>query len=172
MSDDPLKSAKSMFPSAWRQARERVLAAAPPAPGERRLLLELVDAAGASLGRLQALFDRNPEPFGADSEWVHLFHFINDDLSDIFRTVAIGSSVLLRADELPDEADPTEVAADAELLVRYLAVALLAAEHPMAPREIREMFRIVGRDMEGWGGRITGEIRRIADQLPSREWRA
>jgi hypothetical protein len=149
---------KSMFPPAWLEARSRMLGA--DAPVEYRSLAGVLEQGGEQLGKLQALYQAES---AAASPVPPLLVFVDDDLSDLFRCIAAGAANLLPPEDEVENVDPLEVEADVRLLERYLAVAVLAAEHPSVPDRVRSTFRGAADALDSWGEQMTAAVRTIAE---------
>lgn len=150
---------KQTLAPAWLEARERIRAPGSSHPAAFDVLAELVDTAGAEMQKLQDLVG---SPADGSSPWAQLIAFIDGDLTDLMRGVSLDAARLVPGEGWLDQADPVEAHGDADLLVRYLDVALLAAEHPSVPAEAKQVFREVAVAMQGWGPRVTASIESIA----------
>jgi hypothetical protein len=158
---------KQTLAPAWLKARER--ARAPGVPDAFRVLAELVDAAGAAMQKLQNLVACVPTATEGLGAWAELLSFIDGDLTDLMRGVSLDAARLIPDEGWLDRADPVEAEGDVNLLVRYLEVALLAAEHASVPAEAKRVFRDVGMAMEGWGPRVRATIDVIAAEYLAAE---
>lgn len=159
------RAPKQTLAPPWLEARERIRAPGSPDADAFRVLAELVDTAGAAMQKLQDLVGRVPAPGEGRSPRAQLLIFIDDDLTDLMRGVSLDAARLIPGEGWLDQADPVEAEGDVDLLVRYLDVALLAAEHPFVPAEARQVFREVGVAMEGWGPRVKASIDVIAREF-------
>ncbi len=149
---------KSMFPTAWSEPRARLLES--DVAAEYRSLVRLLDIGAEHLGRLQLHYERATPQAPSDAP---LLEFIDEDLSDLFRCVAAGAANLLPGDFQVEKADPPEVEADVKLLLRYLEVAVLAAEHPSISDQLRNTFRETETSLGSWGEQTIDVVRAIAD---------
>lgn len=160
MSEDTVRARKSMVPSAWEEARGRLLGSGEAGNNEYHVLAHVLDLGAEHLSELQALFSLRQE---ASVPVAHLLEFIDGDLTDLFRCIAYGSAHLLPGDQQSEHADPPEVQADVRLLVRYFAIAALAAENPIVPSEVRNVFQAAAAGLEGWGDEMVHAVQRVAD---------
>ncbi len=156
---------KQTLAPAWLEARARIRAPGFADADAFGVLAELVDSAGAAMQKLQDLVGSDPALSQGLSPWAQLLTFIDGDLTDVMRGVSLDAACLIPGEGWLDRADPVETEGDVDLLVRYLEVALLAAEHRSVPGEAKQVFREVGGEMEGWGPRITASIDAIAREF-------
>lgn len=137
------------------------------APEVRPLFEELVrqvELAAAALAPLQALYDDCPQGYDRRNAYGRLLNFIDGDISDVIRGIMSDLPVMIPAGPgWAEEADPSEMHADAELLVRYLAVGGMAAEHPAIPDSARRLFADVEDALRDWETNVTEALRRIDD---------
>lgn len=153
---------KNMFPPVWLQARATIRGSNAAVPAEVHLLVALLERGGESLGQLQELAD-SPAliPIRDDEMWPALLEFIEYDLTDLFRSAAVGAATLIRGASRSDDCDPAEVKADIACLGRYLVLACHATEHPTVPAQVRRAFEAVGLEMNGWSATTTRVIEEI-----------
>ncbi len=159
------RAPKQTLAPRWLEARERIRAQGSPDADAFGVLAELVDAGGAAMQKLQNLVGCVPALGEGRSPWEQFLIFIDGDLTDLMRGVSLDAAVLVPGEGWLDLADPVETEGDVELLVRYLEVALLAAEHPSVPANAQQVFREVGAAMEGWGPRVRTSIDAIAREF-------
>lgn len=161
---------RSTLAPAWLEARERIAATGSGHPDAFAALAALVDNAGAELQKLQDLYEQDPTAADGRGAWAQLLAFVDGDLTDLMRGVSLDAAALMPGEGWLERADPVEAEGDVELLVRYLTVARMAAEHAAVPPHARAAFREVGASLEGWGERTTRAIQRVAREflIPAR----
>jgi hypothetical protein len=161
------RAPKQTLAPPWLEARERIRVQGSPDADAFGMLAELVDAGGAAMQKLQNLVGCVPALREGEerSRWEQLLIFIDGDLTDLMRGVSLDAARLFPCEGWLELADPVEMEGDVDLLVRYLGVALLAAEHPSVPAEAKQVFREVGAAMEGWGPRVRASIDVIAREF-------
>ncbi len=150
-----------LFPQAWIEARERALTR--DASDDFRILVRLLDRGGLLLGGVFRLYHDRETPAGDERPWEPLLDFVDEEITDAFRTIACGTAALIPYPRWEDFADPLEVQGDVLELSRFLKVAALAAEHPSVPAEVRRAFREVSSAMAGWEREMVDAVRRIGE---------
>jgi hypothetical protein len=161
MGSSPHRQSKSMFPSAWDDTRCRVLDAPDAEYDEFKELVRVLERGASHLAILQDLHDRR-EMTRAPA--THLLEFVDADLTDLFRSMVGNALDLLPGKRQWERADPNDVLADVKTLIRYLSVAVLAAEHSSVPGELRGAFRAVAAGLKGWDDEVIAAVERLAER--------
>ncbi len=155
-----------MNPNHLIRARRRLEAVDPAARPLFEELIRQVEIAAAAVAPLHALFDGTPNPAERRDPYGRLLHFIDGDIHDLLCGIASDLPTLIPAGpQWAEEADPSEMHADAELFVRYLAVAAMAANHPDVPERARRLFAAAEATLRDWEADVTGALRRIDDLI-------
>jgi hypothetical protein len=152
-----------MFPAHWLDARTRALTE--PLGEEFQLLVGLLDTGGLLISRIHTVAADGFQHMMVGNSWDALTDFVRDDITDTFRTIALGAAALIPHPGWENAADPLELEGEVRILMRYLRVATLAADQPPVPGEIRREFQEVETaTTTGWGPAIVQTIRGIAQK--------
>lgn len=155
------RSTELMFAVRWIEAECRMRSRG-IADGACSEMARLIAQAGRELEPLQALFQNDPGVASRRDPSAQLLNFVDGDLTDVFRGFTDSASYLLSdsADWLA-QADPDEVEGELDLVVRYLDIAVMAAESAAIPDDVRAVFRRAGAALNGWGDRVL----RLTEQI-------
>lgn len=127
-------------------------------------LVLLVESAAVLLSPLQDVFEATPDASARRDPYGRLLNFIDAEISDVLLGIASALPTMIPADAAwAEEADPAEVHADVELLVRYVTVAAMASRQPDVPPAARRFFTEAEEGLRGWEDGMIGVLRRIDD---------
>jgi hypothetical protein len=130
-------------------------------------LLNAVEKGWLTVRTLQLAYERDAEtPGAAKDDRQYLLDFIDGDVVDLYRSVAIGCTRLIPGPDGPDPAaDPFAVWGDAELFARYLRLLALAARSAAVPPELRERIEHVERMLRGWLPEVTALLAEVEERV-------
>lgn len=126
------------------------------------LLIHHIEYGARHLSPLQLLAEATAASEGGPGLH-HLLDFIEDDIVDVFRCVAIGAASLVPGPDWKENADPPEVQAEARLLARYLWIGAAAAQQEGIPADVRHAFAAALTAMVRWDEELVQLIDEIAE---------
>jgi len=171
-SDSGAEPLHSIYRPAWSEARTRADAADPDA---RRLLLrmlDLVEQGWQGVRDLQRWYEDNDARAHASDEYAHLLAFVDGDVVDVFRGIAVDCAELV-----PDwksweaEADPDGVLGEIDVFVRYVALLRLAVQAESVPDEFGVLVASVSERLRAWGDELTAVVTAWATMAEARHGR-
>jgi hypothetical protein len=129
-------------------------------------LVRLVEHGVGALAPLQRVHDATPRASERRDPYGQLLNFIDGDLGDMISGIVSDLPQMIPADvRWAEEADPSEMHADVELIARYLAVARMAADHPAVPLEVRKLFVEADELLRDWESQMIRTLREIDDAV-------
>lgn len=154
----------------WRAGRERLAGLAGPEHRALSALLDHVEEAWRHLRDLQLLYETGQARARETDFYAQLLNFIDSDLVDVFRSVALDTAALVpgwagwrEAIERLDDLD-----ADATLFARYADVLIMAVHHPDVPLHLRAAAGRFGPVMLGWYTQFTALLAAARAELHDR----
>ena len=155
--DQQLEPLHTIHQGKWCAGRERLEGLAGPERLALSDLLDHVEGAWPHLRDLQLLYETDRARARETDFYGQLLNFIDGDLVDVFRSVAIDTAALVpgwtgwrEAIESLDDLD-----GDATLFARYADVLIMAVHHPDVPLHLRAAADRFGPVMLGWYAQFT-----------------
>lgn len=144
----------TIYAPGWYAARKRV---ASVGAGARELthLLDGVERGWHALRALQVWAEANADHAATRDGYGHLLVFIEADLVDSYREIALGAANLVPGWANWDtEADPEGLIADIEMFVRYLTLLHLSVQVAPVPEEFATLTTSIYNRLAGWGDEL------------------
>ena len=141
----------------WTDAWERAQRLDPPLRAMFTRARDHVEAGWGHVAPLQRWYEAHRDRArDASDDYAHLLNFIDGDLVDLFRELAVGVAALVPGyDGWEADADPGGVDGELDRFTRYLTVFQCAAEAIDIPVELKQAIRAAGKGMIGWATELT-----------------
>jgi hypothetical protein len=135
-------------------------------------LLQRMEEAWEYIRPLELWYEEHAEDAEAEgSDYWQVMEFINADIVDIFREVAVDVSRLVPGCEgWPKTASPDDVNGEADAFNRWLIVFGLAAESPCIPDGLRELAHAATAGLTGWSAEVAALAQAIQTDVLSPLW--
>ena len=135
-------------------------------------LLQRMEEAWEYIRPLELWYEEHAENAEAEGgDYWEAMEFINADIVDIFREVAVDVSRLVPGCEgWPKTASPDDVNGEADAFNRWLIVFGLAAESPCIPDGLRELAHAATAGLTGWSAEVAALAQAIQTDVLSPLW--
>jgi hypothetical protein len=150
----------------WTDARRRAQRLDPPLRAMFTRALDHVEAGWAHVAPLQRWYEAHRDRARDGSDYAHLLNFIDGDLVDLFRELAVGVAALVPGyDGWEADADPGGVDGELDRFERYFAVFRRAAEAIDAPATLGDAVRAAAQGLASWATELAVLVRAIDEAI-------
>lgn len=151
----------------WTDARQRAQRLDPPLRAMFGRMLDHVEAGWTHVAPLQRWYEAHRDRArDASDDYAHLLNFIDGDLVDLFRELAVGVAALVPGyDGWEAEADPGGVDGELGRFARYFAVFQRAVEAIGVPAKLGDAVRAAAQGLAGWATELAVLVRAIDEAV-------